>query len=72
MDGLATVRSESIKAARSVSDALGVWAILIAAMNRPIRKLHIYTGLLNFSIFVLFGLAGLVVTFDAPGYLSLG
>jgi hypothetical protein len=35
-------------------------------MDRWIRKIHIYLGLLNFSILMVFGLAGLVVTFEAP------
>ncbi|MDE3194737.1 MAG: PepSY domain-containing protein [Acidobacteriota bacterium] len=41
-------------------------------MNTWIRKLHIYAGLLNFSILVVFGLAGLVVTFHAPDIFSSG
>ena len=41
-------------------------------MNHWIRKLHMYTGLLNFSILVVFGLAGLVVTFDAPDIFHSG
>jgi hypothetical protein len=35
-------------------------------VNNWVRKLHIYAGLLNFSILIVFGLAGLVVTFNAP------
>jgi hypothetical protein len=31
-----------------------------------VRKIHIYLGLLNFSLLVVFGLAGLVVTAEAP------
>jgi hypothetical protein len=31
-----------------------------------VRKLHIYLGLLNFSLLIVFGLAGLVVTAEAP------
>ena len=31
-----------------------------------IRRIHIYLGLLNFTILLVFGLAGLVVTFEAP------
>ena len=41
-------------------------------MNDWVRKLHIYTGLLNFSILIVFGLAGLVVTFDAPDIFRAG
>ena len=35
-------------------------------MTRWIRRIHIYLGLLNFSLLVVFGLAGLVVTAEAP------
>jgi hypothetical protein len=35
-------------------------------MNTWIRKIHMYTGLLNFTILCVFGLAGLVVTAEAP------
>jgi hypothetical protein len=31
-----------------------------------IRRIHLYLGLLNFSLLMVFGLAGLVVTFEAP------
>lgn len=31
-----------------------------------IRRLHMYLGLLNFSLLIVFGLAGLVVTAEAP------
>jgi len=31
-----------------------------------IRRIHIYLGLLNFSLLIVFGLAGLVVTMEAP------
>ena len=31
-----------------------------------IRRIHIYLGLLNFSLLVVFGLAGLIVTLEAP------
>jgi hypothetical protein len=31
-----------------------------------IRRVHMYLGLLNFSILVVFGLAGLAVTLEAP------
>jgi hypothetical protein len=41
-------------------------------VNNWIRKLHIYAGLLNFSILIVFGLAGLVVTFDAPDIFHAG
>lgn len=41
-------------------------------MNTWVRKLHIYAGLLNFSILIVFGLAGLVVTFDAPDIFHSG
>lgn len=41
-------------------------------MNTWVRKLHIYAGLLNFSILIVFGLAGLVVTFDAPDIFHTG
>lgn len=33
-------------------------------MNRWIKKLHMYCGLLNFSILVVFGIAGLTATFE--------
>src|SRR5438093_7382802 len=35
-------------------------------MNRIVKKLHMYLGLLNFSILLVFGIAGLAATFD-PG-----
>lgn len=35
-------------------------------MHLWIRKIHIYLGLLNFSLLIVFGLAGLVVTAEAP------
>ncbi len=35
-------------------------------MNAWIRKLHLYSGLLNFSVLMVFGIAGLVATFHAP------
>src|SRR4051794_23411293 len=35
-------------------------------MNIWIRKIHMYLGLVNFSLLIVFGLAGLVVTFEAP------
>jgi len=41
-------------------------------VNNWIRKLHIYAGLLNFSILIVFGLAGLVVTFDAADIFHSG
>jgi hypothetical protein len=31
-----------------------------------IRRIHIYLGLLNFTLLLVFGLAGLVVTMEAP------
>ncbi len=34
-------------------------------MNRWIKKLHMYFGLLNFSILLVFGIAGLTATFEA-------
>ena len=33
-------------------------------MNRWIKKLHMYCGLLNFSILLVFGIAGLTATFE--------
>ena len=35
-------------------------------MNAWIRRIHIYLGLVNFSLLIVFGLAGLVVTAEAP------
>src|SRR5262245_57927308 len=35
-------------------------------MNHWIRRIHLYLGLVNFSLLIVFGLAGLVVTFEAP------
>jgi hypothetical protein len=35
-------------------------------MNVWIRKVHMYLGLVNFTLLILFGLAGLVVTAEAP------
>jgi len=35
-------------------------------MNVWIRKVHMYLGLVNFSLLVVFGLAGLIVTAEAP------
>ncbi len=35
-------------------------------MNAWIKKIHIYAGLLNFTILCVFGAAGLVVTAEAP------
>jgi len=37
-----------------------------------VRRIHIYAGLLNFSMLVVFGLAGLVVTFKAPDIMHSG
>ncbi len=39
-------------------------------MNIWIRKVHMYLGLLNFTFLILFGLAGLVVTAEAPDIFS--
>jgi hypothetical protein len=41
-------------------------------MNTWIRKIHMYTGLLNFTIVCVFGLAGLVATAEAPDIFSAG
>jgi len=35
-------------------------------MNAWVRKLHLYSGLLNFSILMVFGIAGLVASARAP------
>ncbi|HXE65235.1 MAG TPA: hypothetical protein VN519_16945 [Bryobacteraceae bacterium] len=35
-------------------------------MNAWIRELHLYSGLLNFSILMVFGIAGMVATVHAP------
>jgi hypothetical protein len=35
-------------------------------MNAWIRRIHMYLGLVNFSLLIVFGLAGLVVTAEAP------
>jgi len=35
-------------------------------MTRWLKKLHTYAGLLNLSILVVFGIAGLTATFDSP------
>ena len=35
-------------------------------MNAWIRRIHMYLGLLNFSLLIVFGLAGLVATAEAP------
>ncbi len=35
-------------------------------LDRFARKVHIYAGLLNFTSVIVFGVAGLVVTLDAP------
>ena len=35
-------------------------------MNAWVRKLHMYSGLLNFSILMVFGIAGLVASANAP------
>lgn len=41
-------------------------------MTYWIRKIHMYAGLLNFSMLAIFGLAGLVVTFRAPDIMHSG
>jgi len=41
-------------------------------MLQWIRRLHFYAGLLNFTALVVFGMAGLVVTFDAPDIFHAG
>lgn len=41
-------------------------------MIQWIRRLHIYAGLLNFSMLLVFGLAGLVVTMEAPDIFHSG
>ena len=43
-----------------------------SAVNLWVRKLHIYAGLLNFTALTVFGLAGLVVTMDAPDIFKSG
>src|SRR5690242_1913804 len=35
-------------------------------MTNWIRRIHTYLGLLNFSLLFVFGLAGLIVTLEAP------
>jgi hypothetical protein len=35
-------------------------------MSAWIKKIHMYTGLLNFTMLCVFGLAGLVATAEAP------
>src|SRR5262245_9307009 len=42
------------------------------AMNAWIKKIHMYTGLLNFTILCVFGLAGLVATAQAPDIFAPG
>src|ERR1051326_2038172 len=39
-------------------------------MNAWIKKIHMYAGLLNFTILCVFGLAGLVATAQAPDIFS--
>jgi hypothetical protein len=39
-------------------------------MNFWIRRIHMYLGLVNFSLVIVFGLAGLVVTAEAPDILQ--
>ena len=41
-------------------------------MNAWIKKIHMYAGLFNFTILCVFGLAGLVVTADAPDIFHTG
>src|SRR6476660_1139288 len=41
-------------------------------MNTWIKKIHMYTGLLNFTILCVFGLAGLVATAEAPDIFQAG
>jgi hypothetical protein len=41
-------------------------------MSVWIRKIHIYLGLLNFTILCIFGLAGIVVTAEAPDIFHAG
>jgi hypothetical protein len=41
-------------------------------MNPWIKKIHMYTGLLNFTILCVFGLAGLVATANAPDIFASG
>jgi hypothetical protein len=41
-------------------------------MNGWIKKIHMYLGLLNFSILCVFGMAGLVVTAEAPDIFHAG
>jgi len=41
-------------------------------MNAWIKKIHMYAGLLNFTILCVFGLAGVIVTADAPDIFHAG
>src|ERR1051326_5929233 len=41
-----------------------------AWMSRWVKKLHMYTGLLNLSILLVFGIAGLTATFDSGPHRS--
>src|SRR6478672_10788498 len=41
-------------------------------MNTWIKKIHMYTGLLNFTILCVFGLAGLVATAEVPDIFQAG
>lgn len=41
-------------------------------MNSWVKKIHMYAGLLNFTILCVFGLAGLVATAEAPDIFSVG
>ena len=45
---------------------------MLIAMIAWVRRIHMYAGLLNFSILVIFGMAGLVVTFHAPDIMHSG
>jgi hypothetical protein len=39
-------------------------------MTHWVRRVHMYLGLLNFSLLMVFGIAGLAVTFEAPDIFS--
>lgn len=40
---------------------------MMPCMSRWLKKLHMYAGLLNFSILLVFGIAGLTATVHTPG-----
>ena len=42
------------------------YAVSRETMTWSVRRIHTYLGLLNFTLVLVFGLAGLVVTFEAP------